>query len=406
MRKNASNLTARWAVLATYFGVMAMTHMLWLNLAPLASVIQQIYQVNELAVSALLLVFPLLYISLSLHSGSIIDRKGYRYSILLGSVITVLFSSVRIVEHSFPVLLVGQIGIAIGQPYIVNGIAKLIGDWFEENERVTATGVGTAGILVGMAVGLGLTPLLHERFGFSTTMTIFSVISIALTFAFFLVTKRAPGSATGTAAPQPGRLKALLKNPILVKLSALWFFAFGSFNGLTTWLEPILKQRGITTSEAGLVGASIIIGGIAGSFIIPRLSDRLGWRRQCMILSCFSAVIILWPLCTFNSPLALFGLGGVMGFLFLPGYPLVLAMCENVAGSQQSGAAISLLMLVGNAGAVVMILLMPVVNFSQENWVNSIYFMLLFFAITVLILLSIPRSAFAGGPPGPVTHSQ
>ena len=37
--------------------------------------------------SLLLLVFPLTYVLLSAHSGALIDRKGYRYSIGLGAIL-------------------------------------------------------------------------------------------------------------------------------------------------------------------------------------------------------------------------------------------------------------------------------------------------------------------------------
>ena len=67
----------RWIVLIAFFGVAAMSQMLWLNFAPLVSFIQMKYGVSELMVSSLLLSFPLLYVLLSIHSGTMIDKKGY-----------------------------------------------------------------------------------------------------------------------------------------------------------------------------------------------------------------------------------------------------------------------------------------------------------------------------------------
>src|SRR4051812_5830324 len=126
----ALNKPIRWAVLMAYFGVAAMSQMLWLNLAPLVSFIQTKYAVSELTVSSLLLSFPLLYVILSIHSGRLIDKKGYRYVIILGSVISAVFACLRVYDGNFYVLLIAQTGIAIGQPYIINGISKLVGDWF------------------------------------------------------------------------------------------------------------------------------------------------------------------------------------------------------------------------------------------------------------------------------------
>ena len=130
--ENAYKKPYRWAVLMAYFGVAAMCQMLWLNLAPLVSFLQNKYQVSELAVSSLLLSFPLLYVLLSIHSGTLIDKKGYRYVIILGSVISAVFACVRIFDGNFYMLVIGQTGIAIGQPYIINGISKLVSDWFDK----------------------------------------------------------------------------------------------------------------------------------------------------------------------------------------------------------------------------------------------------------------------------------
>src|SRR4051812_9941229 len=136
----------RWAVLMAYFGVAAMSQMLWLNFAPLVSFLQAKYNVSELAVSSLLLSFPLFYVMLSIHSGTMIDKKGYRFVIILGSIISAVFACVRVFDGNFYMLVIGQAGIAIGQPYIINGISKLVSDWFDKEQSAMATGIGTAGM--------------------------------------------------------------------------------------------------------------------------------------------------------------------------------------------------------------------------------------------------------------------
>ena len=97
-----------------YFGVAAMSQMLWLNFAPLISFLQDTYKVDEFTAGSLLLSFPLLYVFLSIHSGTLIDKKGYKYVIALGSIISAVFSCVRICDSSFYALFIGQTGIAIG----------------------------------------------------------------------------------------------------------------------------------------------------------------------------------------------------------------------------------------------------------------------------------------------------
>ena len=366
----------KWMVLAAFFGVVAISHALWLSLAPLASSLQQSYGVGEEAVSLFLLVFPLLYIVLSLHAGTLIDRRGYRFSVLLGSFLTSAFSILRIADDSFILLLVGQVGVAIGQPYLVNAISKLVADQFKEGQQAMATGIGIAGMLVGMAVGLGLTPVLHERLGFSMTMVVFSVASTVLSFAFWSATVSDARPKASPSASGKIHLASVLRERALTKLCVTWFFAYGAFNGLTTWLEPILKPHGVNPEQAGFTGAAIIVGGIVGCFVLPSIADRWNWQKPLAILSCSVAVALVWPLCTASDMSTLLGLGFALGFFFLPGYPIVLAMSEQAVGSTRSGAAVGLIMLVGNAGAVAVIVLMPLSNAPESGWQNSVFLLL------------------------------
>jgi len=385
----------RWAVLMAYFGVAAMCQFLWLNLAPLVSFLQLKYQVSELAVSSLLLSFPLLYVILSIHSGVLIDKKGYRYVILLGSIISAVFACVRIFDNHFYMLVIGQTGIAIGQPYIINGISKLVSDWFDKEEVAMATGIGTAGMLIGMAVGMGLTPALNESLGFQNTMVVFAILSIVLTAIFFFIGKQNQVKKQQVVVMSAiAEIKSLLVSKNLVVLCAITFFALGVFNGLTTWLEPILKPNNINAEEAGLVGAFLILGGIVGSLIIPTLSDKLKVRKPFLALCCLTALCIIYPLCAMSSLTILYVLGGLLGFFFLPGYALLLSMCEEIAGNEKAGAATGLLMMSGNAGAVVVIAIMPIINGTHSGWINSIYLMLALMVVSLVLIIGFLKETF------------
>lgn len=386
------NKPNRWAVLMSFFGVAAMSQMLWLNFAPLVSFLQIKYNVSELMVSTLLLSFPLLYVVLSIHSGVMIDKKGYRYVIILGSIITTLFAFLRIFDSNFYVLLLAQTGIAIGQPYIVNGISKLVADWFSKEHSAMATGIGTAGMLIGMAIGMGLTPALNESIGLQQTMLVFAVISLVLTLLFVLFGKENQATRAEISMDTMKEIKQLLSNKTLFMLFVIAFLALGFFNGLTTWLEPILKPSEINAEEVGMIGAYLILGGIVGSVVIPVISDKLQKRKPFLILACVATLIMLYPLCTVGSISLLYVLGALMGFFFLPGYALLLSMCEEASGPEKAGTATGVLMLAGNAGAVVVIVLMPLVKGDAVLWTNAVYLMLALVVVTLVYALRIKET--------------
>ncbi len=395
---NASLRTStarRWLVLASFMGVAGCSQALWLNFAPLLSEIQKRYQVSELEAGTLILCFPLLYVLLSMPAGAMVDRRGYRYTIALGSAGMALASLVRIYDASFWALLAGQIGIAIAQPYIINGITKLAADCFEEHAQALATGLGTAGMFIGMAFGMAATPALHAAFGLQVTMIVFAIITIACTVSFWFATSPSLGSpSTGAgAAPTVEKETArhefvvLVRDPRLLLVFFISLLALGYFNGLTTWLELMLGENGIRPDEAGLVGGVMILGGILGSLVMPALSDRAKRRKPFLVFCGLAGLALTFPLAVSRDLIWLCATGALLGFLFLPGYALLLQMSEELAGRERAGGAAGVLMLAGNAGGVIVPLAMERVRQGFGSWIGAVYLLLGLLVVIVALAM-------------------
>jgi MFS family permease len=125
----------RWVVLGAFMLVAAVTQIMWLNYAPITSATQKLMgspgqPLSEFKIVLLALMFPLLYIFVSIPAGIIIDRKGYRYAVLIGAVLTAGFGFLRLFAGNYPLVLIGMIGIAVGQPFVLNSITKMVSTWF------------------------------------------------------------------------------------------------------------------------------------------------------------------------------------------------------------------------------------------------------------------------------------
>jgi predicted MFS family arabinose efflux permease len=379
----------RWAVLAAYTWVLGVSQMLWLNFAPLISLVEQRYGVSELVASLLVLVFPLLYIGLSLPSGALLDRRGYRYTVGLGAVGMAVFSCVRIFDQSFAFLLAGQIGIALAQPFVVNGISKLVGDWFTADESVLATGLGTMGMFLGMALGMAATPALVDALGLRHTMEVFAAFTAASAVVFGLVVHPNPKARAPQATIERSVFGPLLRNRDQRIFYGLAFLGIGVFNGLTTWLEQILAPRGIDATRAGLVGAALIVGGIIGSVVIPAGADVLKRRKPFLLLCAAAALATIYPLCAVGGYHFALVLGAVHGFFFMPAVALLLDMCAQSSGEQSAGAATSLLMLAGNAGGVAVVVAIPLVK--RQTYAPAVALMMALLALTLLLATRAPE---------------
>lgn len=364
----------RWVVLGVFMLVAGLSQMLWLNYAPLLTLVQAKYGVSEGVAGVLLLVFPLIYVLLSIPAGQLTDRKGYKFSVGLGAILMAGFSCLRINETHFGVLLIAQIGIAVGQPFAVNGISKLVGDWFGPEHSAIATGLGTMGMFMGMAGGMAATPPLVEALGYQGAMIAFAGISLAVCAAFLLLAKNNPDAplapAATVAAPS---LRSLLKNPRLLLLFTVAALGLGFFNGLTTWLEPILAPNGFDAVKAGAVGGILIVGGIIGAVVVPALSDLLQRRKPFLIGSVALALVALVPVVSSHDETVVMVSAAALGFFFLPAFALLLDMCAAVAGEAAAGGATGLLMLFGNGGGVLVILAMVAVKGEQPTFDRAVY---------------------------------
>jgi predicted MFS family arabinose efflux permease len=343
-----------WPALLAFTFVSAVTQLLWLNFAPLISLVVERYQVAEWSAKWLVEAFPLIYIFLSLHAGALIDRFGCRRIVGAGSVATAAFACLRIYDRSFAVLLGAQIGLAIAQPYVTNGVSKLVSDWFDEGRGAVATGVATMGLFIGMAVAMAATPALVAATSLQITMALCAAVATLAAVLFLLLVKEPPHVRDAQSATPRG-FRNLMGSRDFVLVVLLAFLGLGIFNGLMTWLELLLKPQGVDAELAGLVGGALIVGGIVGAVVVPVLSDLLRKRKPFVIACLVIAMPLLVPLCSVGDPTTLLLLALAFGFFFLPAYALLLEMCSELAGHASAGYATGLLMLAGNSGGVVVI---------------------------------------------------
>lgn len=372
----------RFRVLGLFTLVAGLSQTLWLNFAPILTSIEKRYGVSELEASALVIVFPLAYVVLSIHAGRTIDRRGYRATVAVAGLVQAAFACLRVADGHFATLLIAQLGIAVAQPYILNGISKLVADWFEPAHGAVATGIGTVGMFLGMALAMGLTPVLDEALGLRATMAVFGAVSAAAGAAFAALARERGAAEADAAVP----LRDLLRRD-LVLLFLLSFLGLGFFNGLTTWLEALLAPNGIDAVQAGTVGAVLIVGGIVGAGVVPAISDKVR-RRKPFVLGCaVAALVLLYPLCTTRSQPRALAFGGLLGFFFLPAYALLLEMTSELAGAASAGFATGILMMMGNAGGVVVAVSMAVLKGDGPSTTSSVA--LLFATLVACVVLAL-----------------
>jgi MFS family permease len=286
----------RWIVLAVFVLINVTIQILWISFGSITLPAAQYYGVSDLQIGLLSMVFMLVYIPLSLPVAWMIDTWGFYKTVSAGAILMGVFGVARgLVGDNYTLVLLATIGIAISQPFFLNSWTKVAARWFPIQERATATGLAAVGNFLGTGIGLALTPLLIERFSIPTTLLGYGVFA-ALSGILFIALARenpptppCPPELEARALMLDG-LRSLLRNASFWALMAVFLVANGIFNGLSTWIESIVRPRGFTPDQAGGIGGLLLLGGILGAIVLPTLSDRARRRKPYLMLGALGCI--------------------------------------------------------------------------------------------------------------------
>ncbi len=376
--------------------VAALTQLYWLNFASITTIMEDRFHASPMSIGLLTLVFPLTYLPLSIPSGIIIDNNGFRPGVGIGAALTGIFSFLRaFFPSSLPMLLLCQVGISCGQPFVLNGVTKLSSTWFPKEEDATATGLGSLALFIGMTVGLGATPAVVESLGFEKMLLIYGIIGLIGSASFAIFAKDSP--PTPPRPPEKAEeiplfegVKRLLKVRDFILIGFIALIGVGVFNGLATWLEKILTElHGFTVTEAGMASAVLILAGMAGCIVIPAVSDRLMRRKPFLILSAAVGVPCTLILSMAGGHAIQILNGAVLGFFLIPGLPIMLTMASEIAGPRLAGCAAAYLWLLGNGMAVAVVPAMDFLRGLTGTYTWPLFFLCALLLIGVLLSVSV-----------------
>ena len=352
----------RWVVLAAFMLVVVVNQLLWITFAPITSNAARYYGVSDLSIGLLSMSFMVVYIVMSIPASWAIDTHGIRVAVGIGAVLTGVFGLIRgLAAADYTWVLISQIGIAIGQPFILNAITKVAARWFPIGERATASGFGSLAIYLGILLGLALTPYLTIASGIAGMLVIYGIVSAIVAIIFFGLAREQP--PTPPCSPdQEARslvfdgLKQTLRKRDFAFLMLIFFVGLGVFNAVATWIENILGPRGFSITQAGITGGLMIAGGITGALVIPSISDHYRKRIPFIVLSLAGAVVGLIGVTFAGSYWLLLTSAFVLGFFLLSAGPIGFQYGAEVAYPAPEGTSNGLLLLMGQISGIIFIL--------------------------------------------------
>ena len=343
----------RFIILLAILPSIISTEMMWLSLAPISSMAEQYYGVNSLSIAMFSMSYMIMYILFSIPASWTVDKYGYRFSLIVGALITTVFGIIRFLfaDH-FTIVLIAQFMIAIGQPFLLNISTKVPANWFPLSERATAGGILTMAQYIGFAIPMLLAPMIAEKSGIKSVFLVFAIIASISAVIAIVFTREKP------AVPPPGPIASkedislksihkLLRNKAFLLILFICFISIGIFNTLLTLLETILLPRGINSAQAGIIGTVFVLAGIIGAVVLPILSDSLH-KRTIFFVGNVALLIPIYLAFTFVQDYFLLNvLAGIAGFLTMGVAPILFQHGTEIAYPLPEGTSLGFILLMG-----------------------------------------------------------
>jgi MFS family permease len=164
------------------------------------------------------------------------------------------------------------------------------------------------------------------------------------------------------------------------------------FNAVATWLDSILTHFGEGGASGPLI-ALTTVAGIAGAAVLPGAVARRN-RRRAMLLTATAVTVGVFAAMAAVHNVVFIGFAlAVVGFVLLAGLPVSLDWSELHAGPQRAGTAAGFLLLAGNLGGTVFVLVI-------QALIGNPYL-----ALAAISVIALPGLALAARLPSRVAAS-
>ena len=395
----------RYVILAVFMMITVAIEIQWLTHAAVARPAELFYQGqfnpdSFLNIDFLAMIYMIAFLVMSFPASYVIDTYGIRTGLALGAVMLALFSLMKAAfASSFTGVLIAQTGLALAQPFILNGVTAVTARWFPLYERGMAAGLLALAQYIGIVVAMLVTPLLVGSdpsepgygTGFERMLWIYGLISVVAAVCSLLFIRNREyqeGEREGERYPFVKGLRHILSRRDMRITMFLFLIGLGIFNAISSMTDSIAERVGVEDSD-GLIGGVMLIGGIIGAVIIPTLSDRYKRRKPFLVL-CIAGMVPAVAGLAFagelaSDPLSIYRISlaasFTLGFFVMSAGPLGFQYAAEISYPAPESSSQGILLWVGQLTGMIFVAGMSI---RENQYLGS--FMTLFVALAILAL--------------------
>ena len=312
----------RWLVLAVLTFARTAMGFQFQSAAAVAPFLLDQLQMSYAALGTLIGLYLLPGVAVALPGGVLAQRYGDKRIACIGLAAMTLGGLLMGSAESLAPLSAGRAIAGTGAVLLNVLVTKMVTDWFQGREIVSALGILITSWPLGIAIALLVLPAFAGAFSWSAAMSVTAAVSAAA-WALVVVSYRTPPAGS---AEQLERFQfALTRYELwLAALAGLvWTFYNVGFIIVPAFGPEFLIASGYSAATAGAIVS------VVGWIIIPALpvgawlAERIG-RPDVTMVACFSlAAFLIWLVASLGPSIALFA---VIGLIFGPPGGLIMTL--------------------------------------------------------------------------------
>jgi len=329
----------RWYVVGWFFIVTLVSYIDRVNLSMAAPLIMKDFQMKPSELGIVLGAFTIGYTMMNIPAGFLSARFSGRRVItvilFLWSVMTLLTG----VAWGFVSLLIFRILFGIAEGPLFPACNGVISHWMLPREKATAAGFFTSAIPLGALIGILLSAIIIEYWGWRAVFYIYGVAGIIASFVGWFIVTDSPAQHSCVSSEELKRIEASYASPVagvggstfgqLLRDRTLWVLSLSFFLmalaywATLNWLPTyFVMARKTTILKSGYLSSLPWIVAFLGMVSLGWASDKIGkgyrgnWLAFSMIASVpFIAYAVVTPSVTVSlicfSVALFFNLGAI-----------------------------------------------------------------------------------------------
>ncbi|XP_032403667.1 choline/ethanolamine transporter flvcr2a isoform X2 [Xiphophorus hellerii] len=359
----------RWVIVLLFSAYSLSNAYQWIQYGIISNIIMKFYNVDGFAADWLSMIYMLAYIPFIFPVTWLLEKYGLRCTALVANALNCAGTWIKVASARpdlFWVTLLGQSASALAQVFILGIPSNLASVWFGANEVSTACSIGVFGNQLGIAIGFLVPPMLvpnvkdvdelayHIRFMFYISAGVATFIFVLVVIVFQERPEVPPTQSQAQARisrssdySYMASIWRLLCNKAFMLLVISYGLNVGSFYAISTLLNRmIIDLYPGEELNAGRIGLTIVIAGMAGSLICGLWLDKTKtYKQTTLVVYILSLVGMLVYTFTLNLGhlWVVFITAGVLGF-FMTGYlPLGFEFAVELTFPESEGTSSGLL---------------------------------------------------------------